>query len=431
VLAVSALDFDLSVYDIFGLLGRGGTLVLPDKERSRDPLHWAELLEREQVTIWNSVPALLELLLDYVGSASLSLPKSLRLILLSGDWIPLGLPERVRALLPDTQLISLGGATEASVWSIFHPIDHVDPAWNSIPYGKPLTNQRFHVLDSRMEDRPTWATGELYIGGLGVAQGYWRDPAETAARFVHHPLTGERLYRTGDLGRYLPDGNIEFLGRIDNQVKLQGYRIELGEIEAVLAQHPDVQLACATIRDGDRAWPASDAPGSKRGGYKQLIAHVVLSRGVERTEAELREYLRQKLPEHMVPHRIMVLSELPLSANGKVDRRALPDPTPLLAPSARAFVPARSVEEHKLAELWSQLLDVRPVGVSQDFFELGGDSVLAVRLFARISQAFGRTLPVSTLFTHPTIESMAPLLAEHATEPRPPGLSTSLERTGS
>ena len=258
VLALSALNFDLSVYDIFGTLAAGATIVLPVAERAQDPAHWLTLLEQYQVSIWNSVPALMQMLVDYIGHKTPSLPPSLRLIMMSGDWIPLSLPPQIRSLCPTAQLVSLGGATEASIWSIYYPIGEVAPQWKSIPYGKPLSNQSFYVLNHFLAPCPTWVTGELYIGGLGLALGYWKDPIKTQNSFVVDPHSGELLYRTGDLGRYLPDGNIEFLGREDSQVKINGYRIELGEIEAALEQHPLVKNAVVATNT-----------------EKQLVAYVV------------------------------------------------------------------------------------------------------------------------------------------------------------
>ena len=242
VLGLAALGFDLSVYDVFGTLALGATLVLPDPQRRADPAHWCDLVERHGVTVWNSVPAQLQMLADYLRGVPDRTLDTLRLALLSGDWIPVALPDEIRARLSDLALVSLGGATEAAIWSIYHEIGEVPPDWHSIPYGRPLANQAFHVLDGAMRPRPEWVTGELYIAGAGLALGYAGDEQETAARFVSHPVTGERLYRTGDLGRYLPDGTIEFLGREDFQVKIRGHRIELAEVEAALASHP---LACA------------------------------------------------------------------------------------------------------------------------------------------------------------------------------------------
>ncbi|RKT54272.1 non-ribosomal peptide synthetase [Saccharothrix australiensis] len=249
-LALAGLGFDLSVYDVFGTLAAGGVVVVPDPDRRGDPSHWADLVERHGVTLWNSVPAQLHMLSQYLDSAADRDLSSLRLALLSGDWIPVGLPDRVRAQVPGLRVISLGGATEAAIWSIIHPVDRVPMHWRSIPYGTPLTNQTFHVLDHRLRPRPDWAVGELYIGGAGLALGYLGDPAKTAHRFPTHPDTGERLYRTGDLGRYRPDGVIEFLGRADDQTKIRGHRIEPGEVEAALESHPAVARA-AVLVDGD------------------------------------------------------------------------------------------------------------------------------------------------------------------------------------
>lgn len=251
VLALSALGFDLSVYDIFGPLSVGACLVIPDHERRADPSHWAALVARHRVTVWNSVPAQMQMLIGYLPVPDAPMVTSLRLAMMSGDWIPVALPDQIRAYLPDLELISLGGATEASIWSIYYPIRTVDSAWASIPYGKPLANQTFHVLDAALRPCPEWVVGELYIGGSGVALGYLNDPQRTQERFITHPATGERLYLTGDLGRYLPDGNVEFLGREDFQVKIRGYRIELAEIETALCAHPGVAGA-AVLVEGDK-----------------------------------------------------------------------------------------------------------------------------------------------------------------------------------
>ncbi|MBP2472794.1 pyochelin synthetase [Crossiella equi] len=252
VLGLAGLGFDLSVYDLFGVLGAGGAVVLPDPARRRDPAHWAELAAQHGVTLWNSVPAQLEILQHYLDAEpSVELP-ALREVLLSGDWIPVTLPDRVRARIPQARLTSLGGATEAAIWSIQHPIGEVPAGAASIPYGTPLTNQTWHVLDHALRPCPDWVTGELYIGGHGLALGYLGDPERTAARFPTHPVTGERLYRTGDLGRYRPDGTIEFLGREDTQVKIRGHRVELAEVEAALTGHPAIGAAAALVT-GDQA----------------------------------------------------------------------------------------------------------------------------------------------------------------------------------
>jgi amino acid adenylation domain-containing protein len=309
VFALSSLGFDLSVYDIFGLLAAGGAIVLPAPDTERAPWEWTDPLDRHQVTVWNSVPALMEMLVEYSNGRRLRLPDSLRLVLMSGDWIPVTLPDRIRALsTPDIMLIGMGGATEAAIWSNFHHIDTVDPAWPSIPYGTPLANQHFEVLDPALRRRPDWVPGELHIGGTGLALGYWRDPDKTANAFLTHPTTGQRLYRTGDLGRYHPDGTLEFLGREDFQVKINGYRVELGEVEAALNTHHDITGAVVIA--------VGAAHDSKR-----LVAYVTPAHAPVDT---LHKYLASKLPPYLIPERFTALEQFPLTGNGKVDRTALP-----------------------------------------------------------------------------------------------------------
>ncbi|MBL1120555.1 amino acid adenylation domain-containing protein [Streptomyces sp. 110] len=249
VLGIAGLGFDLSVYDLFGPLAVGATLVLPHADRRGDPSHWAELVRDFGVTVWNSVPGQLHMLCDWLRSEPPADDASLRLALISGDWIPVALPDQARELLPGLRIISLGGATEGSIWSIAHPIGEVDTARPSIPYGTPLTNQTFAVLDRHLRPRPEWVPGELYICGAGVALGYFGDEGRTAERFLTDPATGERLYRTGDLGRYLPDGTIEFLGREDAQIKIRGYRVELAEVEAAVQAHPRVAAGAVIVDD--------------------------------------------------------------------------------------------------------------------------------------------------------------------------------------
>ncbi|GAU68923.1 putative pyochelin synthetase [Streptomyces sp. NBRC 110611] len=248
VLGLAQLGFDLSVYDLFGPLAAGGAVVLPDAGRRGDPTHWADLIERFGVTVWNSVPAQMQMLHEYLRTQPALDVHRLRLALLSGDWIPVTLPDAVRQRVPGLRVVSLGGATEAAIWSIHHPVTTVDPALGSIPYGRPLANQTIRVLDPLMRDCPEQVTGELYIGGVGLALGYLGDAARTEERFVRHPHSGERLYRTGDMGRRMANAEIEFLGRADGQVKLNGHRVELAEVEAVLQGHDAVHLAATVVR---------------------------------------------------------------------------------------------------------------------------------------------------------------------------------------
>ena len=281
LLALSSLSFDLSVYDIFGTLAAGGTIVIPDADANKDAVEWRRLIEQHQITVWNSVPALMEMLVENSRGErlfALTDNSSLRLVMLSGDWIDPRLRDRIKNNYPQAKVISLGGATEASIWSIFYPIENVDKSWKSIPYGRPLANQYFKILNKNLEPCPLWVTGDLYIGGKGLADCYWRDELKTDSSFIIHPQSpqpptippaprtpggsrGDRLYKTEDLGRYLPNGNIEFLGREDFQVKVNGYRIELGEIEASLQQHPNIDKVLVT------------AVGETSN--KQLVAYIV------------------------------------------------------------------------------------------------------------------------------------------------------------
>ncbi|MFG2139521.1 amino acid adenylation domain-containing protein [Streptomyces sp. NPDC048650] len=394
VLALSALHFDLSVYDVFGLLAVGGALVLPDASAQREPAAWLELVNRHRVTLWNSVPALMDMFVAH--SQALAPVPSLRVVMMSGDWIPVTLPGVLAPTLPNARTWSLGGATEASIWSIQYPITHVAPDRTSIPYGRPMRNQRFHVLDEALRPRPTWVPGDLYIAGVGLARGYLGDEAKTRAAFLRHPVTGERLYRTGDHGRYLPDGTIEFLGRADSQVKVQGHRIELGEVEAALLRRPDVRAA-AVVAEGER------------GGPRRLVGYAVTGT----SEDELREALGRELPGYMVPARIVLLDELPLTGNGKVDRGRLPS-LEEGAPRSVAAVAPRDATERLLAEIWAEFFAPADgtVGVTANFFDLGGDSMLAVRMMARIRQRTGRSLPVATLLARPTVASLAEALRD-------------------
>ncbi|MCE7079603.1 non-ribosomal peptide synthetase [Streptomyces sp. ST2-7A] len=327
VLALSALSFDLSVFDIYGVLGAGGSLVLPDPARRTDPQHWLEQAGRHGVTIWNTAPALLEMLVEYAEmepEAAAGALRTLRLVMLSGDWIPLNLPDRLRRLAPGARFMSLGGATEASIWSITHPVGRIDPQWRSVPYGRALRGQTFHVLDEDGVPCPVGTAGELYIGGDGLARGYTADPEQTAERFAHHPVLGERLYRTGDLGRWTPAGVIEFLGRADRQVKIRGHRIEPGEIEAVLGRHPGVRQCLALARRG-------------RDGRPRLVAHIV-PRDSDRAPdpAELASFLSTRVPDYMVPNRFVSLDRFPVTANGKIDHAALTRAAEVGAANGRA-----------------------------------------------------------------------------------------------
>jgi amino acid adenylation domain-containing protein len=406
VLALSALSFDLSVYDVFGVLAAGGAVVLPEPDRSQEPRHWTELVDRHGVTLWNTVPALMQVWMDAHDPATPPPGRRLRLVMMSGDWIPVALPDRIRAVYPAAQVMSLGGATEASIWSIHYPVGTVPPEWTQIPYGKPLANQTMHVLDQWLEPSPVWTTGEIYIGGSGVARGYWADPVRTGERFIVHPRTKARLYRTGDLGRYLPSGDIEFLGREDSQVKLNGYRIELGEIAALLRRHPGVRDALVTMDTNPRT------------GRSQLVAYLVPTDGeaaAGRTHPEadaLRAALEQALPEYMVPRHYLVVPAVPLSANGKVDTSALPAPRDRQGPG-RLSAPEDELER-TLLRFWQEALQRDDFGTEENFFELGGDSLHAIGILERISKEYGTTEGqddgLRKLFDNPSVARLAAVL---------------------
>lgn len=398
VIGISAFGFDLSVYDIFATLGCGAALVLPPHSVTPSPGDWARMLREHRVTVWNTVPALLEMQLEYLGGRAASDLASLRLVMLSGDWIPLSLPGRLAAHLPDAKLVSMGGATEASIWSNYFVVEQVDPLWKSIPYGWPLSNQRFHVLTKDLRHAPTWVPGELYIGGLGVAHGYYDDAERTAASFITHPQTGERLYRTGDMGRYHSSGHIEFLGRNDDQVKIRGFRIELGEIDGVLDRCPGVRSAATIVRQG----ASRDS---------QLVA-LYVPENDSVSEAQIRAHLQRALPDYMVPAQFIELEQIPVTTNGKVNRKALADIAATLPPPARERRAPSTVEELRLAKLWQRLLDIEAPGLDDNFFEQGGTSLLAVRLLNAISVEFGQSLPLASLLRDGTIAAQAALLAQ-------------------
>ncbi|MGW2041960.1 non-ribosomal peptide synthetase [Streptomyces virginiae] len=409
LLAISGLHFDASIYDVFGVLTQGGTVVVPPPFEHAEPDVWADLVQAERVTLWNSVPVLMELL---VGEAEVRERRgggrpleSLRLSVLSGDWIPLTLPDRLRAQSPRIQVVGSGGPTETICWSLFQPIGEVDPSWTSIPYGKPITNQRYYIVDGASYERPLGVVGEMAVASdVGLALGYWNDAERTASRFVRLPETGERAYLTGDLGRYLPDGSIEILGRDDFQVKIQGHRIELGEIEAVLRQDAEVEAAVVV------------APASAHG-VRRLHAFVVAGPGSDAGAADrVLERLAAQLPGYMVPAAITALDELPLTRNGKVDRL-------LLASSAGSRPSADdaavrdagdgpgSALELVLCAAVADILGLDGVAPGDNFFTLGGDSLSGTRLAGLLKELLGVPVPVKTVFQTPVVRELAEKIA--------------------
>ncbi|MGQ4600247.1 amino acid adenylation domain-containing protein [Nocardia sp. R6R-6] len=388
-LALSALEFDLSVYDIFGLLGAGGAVVAVDDAQRGEPATWVDLVRRYRVSLINCVPGLLDMLLAAAAGARLD---SLRTVLLGGDWVDVGLPSRLAAVAPDCRFVALGGATETAIHSTICEVVGADvPAdWTAVPYGTPLRNVRCRVVGATGHDCPDWVTGELWIGGDGVAAGYRGDSERTAERFVVHD--GMRWYRTGDLARYRPDGCLEFLGRADHQVKIRGYRVELGEVESALRSVPGVRHAIAAV-------VAAAAP--------KLAAVVVFETGVELTVAAVLEAAADLLPAYMIPARLAILPQLPLTANAKPDRQAI---YALLAGGDEnvEFAAPRTDLERALANLVATVLTTERVGVTDDFFALGGDSVLATAVIAQVREWLDAPdTVVADLFAARTVEGLA------------------------
>jgi amino acid adenylation domain-containing protein/FkbM family methyltransferase len=401
LLFVTNLSFDLSVYDLLGVLAAGGTVRIASRAESRDPQRLAGILIDEGITFWDSAPAALQQLVPFFPE---TMETALRLVFLSGDWIPVSLPDRVRESFSGARVVSLGGATEATIWSNFHPVGEVDPAWKSIPYGRPIANARYHVLDAGLGPCPIGVPGDLYIGDVGgdcLALGYSKAPDLTADRFVPDPVglePGARLYRTGDRARYWKDGTLEFLGRLDSQVKLRGYRIELGEIETVLAAHPGVREAVALVRQ--------DTPGDQR------LAAYLIAASTEVPATELRVWCLERLPDYMVPAAFVTLEQWPLSGTGKLDRKALPAPFAPRTETAQivAGVP-RTEMERVVAAVWREVIGIETAGVNDNFFDLGGHSLLLARVQARLSEILGRELPMVDLFRYPTVGSLAEALS--------------------
>ncbi|CAO97963.1 non-ribosomal peptide synthetase [Erwinia tasmaniensis] len=386
-IALSALSFDLAIYDIFSVLSTGGAVVMPAECDRANPEAWYQLMIAHRVTLWLSAPALLELLLDYVNSAGLlSGPApALRAVMVGGDWIATSLPERCRQWAPESRVCSAGGATEAAVFSIIYEVPNEPVLSVSIPYGKPLPHQRFYIMDSWLRPVPDGVKGEIYIAGEGLARGYYGDKERTANSFFWHEPLQERVYRTGDSGRFLSDGNIEFMGRIDQQVKINGYRIELGEIENIVLAYPTL-TACSVI--------LIKQP------HPYLAAYLVSSEPLD--ISALSAHLRSQLPQYMMPRAFVQLDSIPLTENGKIDRKALPEPQY----EQRDFVAAASVQESECCEVWCALLKRQSVSVEDNFFSLGGNSILAIQACYQISRRLRRDVTLSELGQHPTIREL-------------------------
>ena len=394
--------FDFSVWELWGALLYGGRVVVVPFETSRSPTDFYQLLGREKVTVLSQTPSAFRQLIWADEENTIGEKLSLRLVIFGGEALD------VQKLQPwfdrhgdqQPQLVNMYGITETTVHVTYRPLRLEDvQATGKSPIGKPILDLQVYVLDVELNLVPVGVPGEIYVGGHGLARGYLDRPELTAERFIPNPFcdkAGARLYKTGDRAHYLPDGNIEFLGRIDHQVKIRGFRIELGEIESVLGQHPAIREAVVIVRE--------DIPGDKR-----LVAFVVEQEQLDRAHllSDLSGFVRAKLPEYMVPSAFVVLDAMPLTPNGKVDRGALPVPGHTSSESAGEFVNARTPTEELLVGIWCEVLGVKEVSVHDNFFDLGGHSLLATVLISRIRNAFHIGLPLQVLFEAPTVAELA------------------------
>jgi acyl-CoA synthetase (AMP-forming)/AMP-acid ligase II/acyl carrier protein len=322
-------------------------------------------------------------------------------ILCGGEALPRDLATQL--LKRGHSLWNMYGPTETTIWSAVNKLDDKE---GPVLIGFPIANTQIYILDQHLQPVPVGVPGELHIGGDGLARGYLNRPELTAERFIPNPfndMMGSRLYKTGDLAKYLPDGNIEVLGRLDFQVKVRGFRIELGDIESALEQHPAVKDAIVLASEDD--------PGGKR-----LVGYIVSKEIMEFSIIELRNYLKEKLPEYMVPSAFVSLKELPLTPNGKVDRKALPVPDKERPELGEAFVAPRTPMEERLAEIWSQVLDLDQVGINDNFFDLGGHSLLATQVISRVINTFRVKVSLRSLFQAPTVADMAVVIAQNQLE---------------
>ncbi|MBW4490246.1 MAG: amino acid adenylation domain-containing protein [Trichocoleus desertorum ATA4-8-CV12] len=404
LLSVTTICFDIAALEIYLPLITGARVVLARREMAMDAQQLSQLIERSGATVMQATPATWRLLLaaGWQGNPHLK-------ILCGGEALSRELADQL--LARSQSLWNMYGPTETTIWSM---VERVEPGSDPVRLGRAIANTQIYLLNQDLRPVPIGVPGELHIGGMGLARGYLNRPELTNERFIPNPLTphstlrerfqrtlftphSSLLYKTGDLVRYLPDGTIEFLGRIDHQVKLRGFRIELGEIEAVLGQHPNVREQVVVLRQ-------------EAGENGQLVAYVVPQPDTKLDSAQLRDWLKVKLPEYMVPGSFVTLDALPLTPNGKIDRKQLPAPD--WTELTKAFVAPRNPSEEKLAELWAQVLGVSPIGIHDNFFELGGHSLLATQVMSRIREAFEVELPLRCLFESPTVADLAATITQ-------------------
>ncbi len=395
IIGISSVCFDLSVYDIFGALSVGAALVMISDARDSNEIISA--LIDKHITVWNSVPVICSIVAQNILKRGMPYNFPLRQILLSGDWIPLDLPNKAKSIFHKAEFMSLGGATEASIWSIYYDVKEMNADWKSIPYGIPMKNQAMYVLNFNLELCPVDVVGEIYIGGVGVAQGYCRDIEKTNCSFIEHSLWG-RIYKTGDMGALRKDGYIEFLGRIDTQVKIRGHRIELEEIEYAINNISGIEKSVVSHIINNN-------------GNKQLIAYYIPGDkdvGSEFIKASISKFL----PDYMVPQYYMLIKELPLSVNGKIDRSKLPKPkmeNTVRALSNNTISPL----QEKLLKIWKTVFNNQSISITDNFYNIGGDSIALMKLLDEISLAELPNIGLEEILAHETIEDLSVYLEQN------------------
>lgn len=397
-LFVTSIGFDLSVYDVFGILSAGATIRLVEKDDLGEPKNLLDIIENENITFWDSAPQKLQQVAPFFKEIDLQNRKSaLKHVFLSGDWIPLSLPIEVKKYFNEAQVTSLGGATEATIWSNYYDIEAVESDWVSIPYGKPIQNARYYILDKNLKPCPIGVSGDLYIGGKCLAVEYINDPKLTNDKFIKNPfIEGEKMYKTGDVAKWHEDGNMQFMGRSDFQVKIRGYRIELGDIENCLLKAEHINEV--VVKD------------IEENGMKYLCAYYVSDE--EYSTNDLKDILKQKLPDYMIPSYFIKLNKVPITTNGKIDRKALPVPKKEIESNSVYEEPTDEVEK-KILNIWKESLNIDKIGINDDFFILGGQSLLAAEVIEKINSEFKVHVLLKEIFYAPTIKQLAKYLTKN------------------
>ncbi|MBW4635047.1 MAG: amino acid adenylation domain-containing protein [Iphinoe sp. HA4291-MV1] len=420
VLQKTSFSFDVSVWEMFGALLSGSRLVMARPGGHQDPSYLVKVMAQQQITLVDFVPAMLQLVLEQPGLEGCI---SLRYVTCGGEALPLEVRDRFFALLSSVELHNCYGPSEVSIDATYWVCDRHS---SIISIGRPIANQQVYILDEHLQPVPVGVPGELYVGGAGLARGYLNRPDLTAEKFIPHPFSDERgayLYKTGDLALYLPDGNIEFLGRLDDQVKVRGFRLELGEIEVILRRHPSVEDVAVVVQDDT----SNDAS------CKRLLAYLVPKQRHQQIEfwpsvgeypyhqqfsvKSLRTYLSSYLPDYMIPGTFVTLPQMPRTPNGKLDYRALPAPDIASFEQTGTYVPPTTGLEEALAMIWSEILQLERVGIHDNFFELGGHSLLAIQVISRIRDLFRVELPLHSLFEAATVAKLSQILIARETKP--------------